>query len=185
MNIEEREREKYKKMWALSEYRQYSPGLSAAPIFLKYAEWSAEDTLLDVGCGTGRAGLALTYANLEVTLLDFCKEALEVVSLPFINMPIWNLLEQEKNWDWLFCVDVLEHIPPELVHKTLRAMYLVNNKGGLLQIATFPDSCGRLINDELHLSIHPVSWWKLLISSFWRIEVDLSTEAWARFIVTV
>jgi cyclopropane fatty-acyl-phospholipid synthase-like methyltransferase len=62
MNLDEKERAKYQSIWAYPQYRMNSPGEAAVPRFLFHLPWAAGDTLIDLGCGTGRAGKALAEA---------------------------------------------------------------------------------------------------------------------------
>lgn len=182
--LEKREREKYKRMWAFPAYRGYSPGANAVPLFLEHANWAAGDSIVDLGCGTGHAGHSFRNAGLKVTLVDFCREAVEVEGIDFIEKSIWNLFG--VSWDWLYCVDVLEHIPPTYLNQTLGVMSKVCRRGGYLQIACFDDSCGSLIGEKLHLSIHPPVEWFQLISQYFKIDNVLKArdERYARFIIS-
>ena len=46
-------------------------------MFLDHAKPTAHSTVVDYGCGTGRAGKKLYEAGLDVTLLDFAYNALD------------------------------------------------------------------------------------------------------------
>ena len=82
------EREKYARMWAEPTYRQWSPGEASVEKFLSGVRWAPGDTVVDLGCGTGRAGLALAAKGLGVVLVDCCQEAVEFKArdLPFLEM---------------------------------------------------------------------------------------------------
>jgi SAM-dependent methyltransferase len=178
----EAELEKYRKAWALPEYRQWSPGADAVHVFLENTPWKPGDTIVDVGCGTGRAAIKLRDAGLRPWLLDFCAEAIEVQDLPFININIWESFDVGY-FDWIYCVDVLEHLPSDKINSSLRAMFMMGRKGGYLQIACFPDSCGSLIGETLHMTVQPPEWWHEKVSQKWKINKDLSDASYARFII--
>ncbi len=76
MSLARTERRKYEECWAHDDYRKYSPGESVLPIFKSIAR--RRGTLVDIGCGTGRAGQHLADAGFDVTLLDFARNAPEV-----------------------------------------------------------------------------------------------------------
>lgn len=181
-NEEYTEYSKYRKMWTFPEYHQYSPGEAAVPIFLERTGWSLGDTVLDMGCGTGRAGAALKAAGLNVYLVDLCPEAVEVTNLTFLQMCLWNIPAWVKA-DWIFCVDVLEHIPFKFMSDTIFQLARATRYGGYIQIACFEDSCGNLIGEKLHLTVKDPSWWRTVIEGYFTIDIDLSEGEWAKFIV--
>lgn len=168
--LHEQELAKYQKIWKRAEYRQWSPGEAAVPTFIANLPWEKGDTVIDLGCGTGRAGASLADRGLSVTLLDFCADALEVASLPFITANIWRL-PRELQCDWIFCVDVMEHIPEEKVKDSIRGMAGMAKRGGFLQIALFEDGCGSLIGEKLHMTVKPMAWWLVQISSYFDVIV--------------
>lgn len=185
MTVLEREREKYRQMWEHHQYRMFSPGQAAVHYMLSNVPWKPNDTVLDAGCGTGRAGEAMAKVGLKPTLLDFCPDAVEAKDLPFIDANLWGIPLQTPKFDWVFCVDVLEHIPPEFVVKALEELARVTRKGGYLQIACFMDGCGELIGKgvKLHLTVHPPSWWYPEVSRLWPIRKDISDAQYARFVI--
>ena len=56
MNVEDKERNKYERMWSFPQYRGWSPGFDAAPVAYRTMQCKEGETLIDMGCGTGRAG---------------------------------------------------------------------------------------------------------------------------------
>ena len=70
-------------------------------------------------------------------------------------------------FDWFFCADVMEHIPPEFVDATLDNIAHVASKGGFFQIALSKDGCGALIGDTLHLTVESPEWWMKKINHRW------------------
>jgi len=155
-SLEQHEREKYQKIWSFPEYRRYSPGESSAPRAFDKLSMRSGQTLYDMGCGTGRAGQWFANKGLDVTLVDFAPNAPEV-DLPFIEACLWGLPDMPIV-DYVYCTDVLEHIPPEKVDDVIAGLKSVG-KRLYLQIHCNEDGFGSLINERLHLTVQPPKWW--------------------------
>jgi len=165
----EQERRKYQRMWTeVHGYRQNSPGQNLVPLFTAHSGAEPGDSVLDAGCGTGRAGDALAKAGFKVTLLDICPEAVES-DLPFIETNLWALPTRLYQFDWIFCCDVLEHIPPEHIDKTLNNIAAMGTKGAFFQIALHTDGFGDMIGERLHLTVMPDVWWAKKLYERWHV----------------
>lgn len=172
MDLATTERTKYQRMWRESAYRQWSPGGASVPQFLEGVTWQPGQTVVDLGCGTGRAADLMASRGLSVTLVDFCREAVERGSPDFIDANLWDLPPSLGPFDWIYCVDVLEHLPTEHIDTALDGFARITRLGGFLQIALFEDHCGTLIGETLHLTIQPHEWWREKIASRWTILGD-------------
>lgn len=177
------ERDKYRRMWAHKDYRISSPGDRAVPTFINSVSWRKGETLIDLGCGTGRASKKLAEYGFLVTMLDFCEDAVEVKDLPFIEANLWDLPSSLPAFDWVYCSDVLEHLPPEHVDAALDGIARLTKKGGFLQIACFQDGCGSLIGEELHLTVHPPTWWDGKVRQRWVVNQELSDPQYAVYMI--
>lgn len=163
------EQTKYRRMWTeVPGYRSTSPGENLVPMFLEQADWKPSDTLIDLGCGPGRAGLALSKAGLDVSLLDITETSRDsdpaIRKLPFVEACLWS----HRVWpdfDWAYCCDVLEHIPPERVDGVLRNIAAMIRKGAFLQIALWSDGWGNKIQETLHLTVESAEWWQAKIEA--------------------
>ena len=179
MNLEQTEREKYEKIWTHKDYRANSPGEGLVPHFLKHVPFKEGDSLIDLGCGTGRAGVELWRAKLDVTLFDIAKDALDpgAKSLPFVQGCLWEGIPlKESNhgifrYDWFYCCDVMEHIPPEKVDRVLDNCAAIATKGGFFQIALFPSEWH---GEVLHLTVEKAGWWVEKLKARWA-QVDITT----------
>jgi len=177
----ESEKRKYWRAYQHKSYRRGSPGERVAAYFLFSSAREQGDTVIDLGCGTGRAGKYLAdYKKkmpggeprvLNVTLFDFVD--VREVDLPFIEGNMWEL-DGLPVFDWILCCDVLEHIPPQYVDRTLDGMAKITRKGGLLTIAHVPSSTADFsdmeIIEDLHLTIESPHWWQAKIESRWQIK---------------
>ncbi|MBX9923817.1 MAG: class I SAM-dependent methyltransferase [Rhabdochlamydiaceae bacterium] len=177
-----REKQKYEKIWKKGLYRITSPGNLLVPAFLSQirGKLEASDSLIDFGCGTARAAIPFLDKGLKVTLVDIAEncldEKIEIFShlcperLSFVQAPIWDLPPQVPVSDWIYCIDVLEHLPVERVIPSLKAMAEKTRKGGALQVFLSDEEMGEVIGETLHLTIRPLDWWLKQISLFWDVE---------------
>jgi uncharacterized Rossmann fold enzyme len=155
------EPEKYEAIWDKPEYRNVSPGEACVEPFLMLA---GPGTVIDFGCGTGRAGQRLSEAGHKVTLYDFAPNCLDegvrarlTGNLSLVQGSLFDPIKIRA--DYGFCTDVMEHIPPESVDAVLQNIMGAVEKA-FFQISLVPDNMGSLIGQQLHLSVHPMSWWR-------------------------
>lgn len=160
------EKLKYEKTWRDKGYRISSPGEIVLPNFLERCP--ERGTLIDFGCGTGRATQRLRQEGFDVLGVDIANNCLDA-SVPFEQACLW---EKEFKAKWAYCCDVLEHIPPEFVDKVLDNMKTDNC---FLHVHLKEDKFGKRIGEKLHLTIETHEWWLDKISKRWNI-IDHSTD---------
>lgn len=167
---------KYSKMWGQPWYREHSPAVDAFD-YIARLPMEPGDTVLDVGTGTGRV-LAMLHRQFDVfpVGMDFV-DAIET-NYPFIEHCLWESMTIAR-FDWLTCVDVLEHIPPVHVDATLSNISQWA-PSGYLQIALFPTKKEGM---DLHLTVQSKGWWSEAIAEHGMTTEDVgSDERHARFI---
>jgi 2-polyprenyl-3-methyl-5-hydroxy-6-metoxy-1,4-benzoquinol methylase len=158
------ERAKYNHVWTkVPSYRATSPGLRLVPHFLKRIQ--PPGTLIDLGCGPGRAGKELAAAGFDVTLFDLSPVSVDAGNaLQFIEGNLWEM-PPLGTFDYFYCTDVMEHIPPEYVERVFDNIAELTDKGGFFQIAMF----GHIVDGYvMHLSVHPREFWAEQINQRWR-----------------
>ena len=94
-------------MYAQDAYHRVSPGRNLAPHVYEQLSPETGDTLIDFGCGLGRATEFFGQKGLRATGVDFVN-VLEM-DVPFVRACLWDL--PDLSCDWGFCADVMEHIP--------------------------------------------------------------------------
>jgi 2-polyprenyl-3-methyl-5-hydroxy-6-metoxy-1,4-benzoquinol methylase len=183
-----KERQKYAYLWRhLPEYREISPAELFVNHFLDFFEkaFEKEQTLIDFGTGCGRVAKTFLAKDLRVKLVDFCPECLDQEiylmtlflqeKVEFIEATLWDLPDSLKPCDWIYCCDVLEHIPESRLDLTLSAMAARMKKGGYLSICLKEDEHGRqLVGEPLHLIVKDSSFWRKTIQKYWTIEHEIS-----------
>ena len=154
------EKSKYEKTWSDKQYRVCSPGEIVLPDFL--GRNPERGTLIDFGCGTGRATQKLIAAGFDAKGIDIANNAVDT-GIPFEEACLWEKVFEAK---WTYCCDVMEHIPPEYVDKVLDNM---NTENCYFHIHLKEDKFGKKIGEKLHLTIQPHDWWLDKLSQRWNI----------------
>lgn len=168
--IQAAEHQTYTDMWALEAYADHSPGAVMAPIFVEMAErmdsrriqWRAA-SVLDAGTGSGKGALALRDAGFRVTTCDLTDAGLvpEAQDLPFHQVALWDDLGRTVGYhDFVYCCDVMEHIPPTFTMLVVHQLLKVARQGVFLSISLVPDSFGMWVGKPLHQSVQSFTAWR-------------------------
>jgi len=166
-------------MWTLPQYRVTSPALKIKEIFKRAFKPQIKDgdRLIDFGCGSGAITPFFLNLGLSVDLIDIANNCLNkeiealchITATRFVQASLWNLPDELAPSEWIFCTDVLEHLPESKVALALSEMAKRTLKGGLLQIYLEDEPFGALIEESLHLSVKPHEFWVDLIGKYWPI----------------
>ena len=157
LSLYEKEAEKYKQTWDIPSYHDYSHGENYADLFMEITGAQPGDTVIDLGCGTGRGGQELEAKGLRPTYLD-----LENYNdnHPFLEQSLWERIPQRNpRYNFGLCCDVMEHLPPEYTMLAIRNM-LDACEGLFLSICFQDESFGAIIGETLHLTVMPFTWWR-------------------------
>jgi hypothetical protein len=167
------ERAKYAEIWGFEEYHKYSPGLVNVDRFMAVCKPPSGSSLIDIGCGSGKAGIEFQNKGMAVHWLDITDAGLDhsVNRTRFIEEPLWSenwACARPMGWDYGFCCDVLEHIPTEYTMLVLDRI-LSSCRTAWLQIALRPDEFGKMIGEPLHLTVRPYSWWLIRLATLGKV----------------
>lgn len=177
------EREKYQSMWNFDAYRNSSPGEQIVNFYLDKFHPGRGATIIDYGCGTGRAGVIMREKGHDVFLIDFadnCRDE-EAQLLPFLRHDLTEPVPVESIYG--FCTDVMEHIPTDDVEAVI-ANVMDASEEVFFQISTIDDIGGLLIGSVLHLTVKPHEWWKDLFTRLgYTVEWDLEQDTTALFYI--
>lgn len=179
--LEERERAKYEAMWALDVYRKDAPGEGMVAEAIRELGLLPGDTVIDFGCGTGRASARLQSLGLQMKAIDFAANCLDVdVDVDFVHACLWELPDMQA--DWGYCTDVMEHIPSEKVQTVIEGIATRCRKGAFFNIATRPDSLGSRIGQKLHMTVMDAENWAILLRAYFEQVTFQAREGEATFI---
>lgn len=163
--LEDREREKYRAMWDRDVYRKVAPGEMKVEQAIEALGMLPGESVIDFGCGTGRASAKFDSLGFSVTAIDFAENCLDAgVNVPLTVSCLWDLPDIRGKYG--YCTDVMEHIPGDKVMDVLRGI-AERTDSAFFNIATRDDSLGVLIGRKLHLSVMPGDVWLNIIKSYW------------------
>lgn len=165
MDLLSQERETYGQVWGIPNYGKHSPGEQFLPLFLDMAAPTKGQSVLDAGCGSGKGALALQAAGLLAEMCDLTAEGLcdEAQDLRFYEACLWKPLLppfQRTKFDWVYCCDVLEHIPPTFAMLVVHRLLEVARQGVFLSICTVPDNFGVWLGKPLHQTVQSYIAWR-------------------------
>ncbi len=153
------EKEKYRRMWEFEQYREHAPGERVIDRFLAViAPYAQDASLIDFGCGTGRAALELSTRGFSVLLTDFVTNSRDQSAqrLPFELIDLYEPIKLKARYG--YCTDVMEHLETSKVDAVI-AHIMDCVPQCFFQIAHTEDGMGVLIDQILHLTVKPFAWW--------------------------
>lgn len=167
-----RERAKYDDVWtSVTAYGAHSPGASLVPVFESMRRDAGPVTILDAGCGSGKGALALTAAGHFVTCADTTDAGLvdEARGMPFMAVNLWDDLTPLGRFHYVYCCDVLEHIPPTFTMLVVARLLAQADRGVFLNISTQHDNFGAWIGSPLHLTVQSFTDWRDQLNAVGRV----------------
>ena len=167
------EREKYERVWEIPNYRRYSPGEHLVDHAIETLGMKPGESIIDYGCGTGRAATKFKDLGFQVRGIDHAKNCLDPgVDIPLETSCLWNLPILCS--DWGFCTDVMEHLPSEKVFAVFFGIRTRSEKGAYFQICTHEDVWN---GETLHLTVRHNEWWIERAKEHWSEVVFTDSEA--------
>jgi SAM-dependent methyltransferase len=129
-------------------------------------------TVLDAGCGSGKGAVMLAKAGFRVAMCDLTDTGLidEAKPLPFFPVCLWESIGAQVAWperqfDWVYCCDVLEHVPPTFAMLVVNRLLEVARKGVFLSIALQEDNFGVWAGRPLHQTVQNFVAWRNQLSA--------------------
>lgn len=156
----ELEREKYETVWNRPSYRVKSHSLDLwanhRNIFPDHIR-----SALDIGCGLGLLFQFLNDLGIDCHAVDIAENCLDdyikdKYGDKFTVSPIWDYIRPIKDrFEIGVCTDVMEHIPREMVERTLTAI-IASCEITYFKIANYPSHSAGY---DLHLVQENCAWW--------------------------
>lgn len=163
-----REQEKYDRIWREKggSYADNSPEL----LFLRercpaeFIPGPLTDVLV-VGAGSGQGASWLRDGGSRVLACDISDAvAARYPAGSFKRCPASALAYPDAAFDFVVCVDVIEHVPPGLVDASLAEMTRVLRPGSVLLIQA---RCApSVFEPDLHLTVESHVWWQAKLDAF-------------------
>lgn len=147
------ERELYKKMWTTG-YRRSQCSIPLISFIKK--EYITGETALEIGSGDGTSLRGLIAEGVNVTGTDIYSTRSEI-----IECPAWELPFADNSFDLTFSTDVLEHLPTDMVQKSIVEILRVTNRKSIHIIACWEDVRD---GEVLHKTVRKIYWWNDLFS---------------------
>ena len=173
-SLVEAERATYADIWGtVPAYAAHSPGEGVLPIFLQIVG-DARGHVLDAGTGSGKGAVALSDAGFRVTLCDVTDAGLvpEAKAMPFKSACLWSPLRPlapTGAFDWVYCTDVLEHLPTQFTMLAVDQMLRVATRGVFISVSVMHDTFGVWAGKPLHQTVQSFTWWKESLSEVGRV----------------
>lgn len=135
--------EKYRRLYA--EFPQYRMAVPQLRRLWSLVSGSSYSSWLDVGCGRGETRDQADAIDCEWYGWDPAFGGTMLPDLPF----------EDRSYDLVTCIDVMEHVLREDWKESVEAIARVSASDVIFCIDSEPDVCGELIGETLHISLEP------------------------------
>jgi 2-polyprenyl-3-methyl-5-hydroxy-6-metoxy-1,4-benzoquinol methylase len=156
------EDDKYSALWK-DDYRDANWKRLASIVLKKTASYDGHVSLLDFGFGSGRSIDFFESKGFNVCGVEISSYAVGVQLAKGRDIYHASLddlcMLGDKQFDFGFCNDVLEHIPLHLIGRSLAEMVRVCSDALFLSVCPTPSHHLSKESENLHLTVRPEPWW--------------------------
>lgn len=149
----------YDGMWMNSNYHNFHMSDCIMEDVEAFCEQKEIKTVLDIGCGPGRAVKMLKSKGFEAKGFDCSSKAVEFANDEDIVRADLPDIPFDGRFDLALCTEVLEHVTEELVEKTLHRL----RRQAEYAIITIPHQHAGFPGphmEQLHETVHDRKWWR-------------------------
>jgi len=152
----------------------YENGYGTGPV-KKTLDWCASvagedwppNKVLDLGCG--RASLIghgwKSYTGIDIASSVIKENRRNFPKSHFVHGSISETPFDDHEFDAVFCIDVLEHLPEQIAHESIVEALRVATMG-FFSISTRPSYYKSREGEQLHLTVQPAQWWLRLFEKY-------------------
>lgn len=117
-------------------------------------------SILDVGCGNGKASRLLTDMWYDVTGVDIVGGPYDRDGYNFVqhDLLLGSMPFKEKEFDLAIAFDFLEHIETDNVRDVVHDLFRVSKKV-IISVPLIHETKGKPLLDRLHRTVKPAEWW--------------------------
>lgn len=177
----EAEREKYNRAYQSGRYCP-TEGRLAWDRFAKSEEFRAKRRVLDVGCADGYGVGMCRFLGIEgwgIDIADSLEKAWEAHGVKdFCRVASADQIPFEDDYfDFVACLDMMEHLPEEAVRPTLKEIYRVGNDQYLIVVCIREATNKFYDGTEPHICIKDHDWWdERIIEAGFKIHKSAPSE---------
>lgn len=135
------------------------------------------ETILDVGCGTGRHGYIMEFYGFKVTYLDISNDALKNIfwSEDIINIDFLEY-STKRRWDNVVSFHFLEHLNDVYLVLALMKMHILANKR-VINIVPLPNN-SEYLSDPTHIKRTFDDFLKIYLKEFPETKIIFFDNKW-------
>lgn len=172
-NITDKERRKYEKIWKAHDYRSNKAEIFADLLFNSHQVYGR---CLDIGCGDGITVRRLLEKKIDCHGVDITLNGIDAPNVysmsKYTEAPAWAMPFPSDSFDFSFSTDVLEHLPPELVQRSIAEISRITGLKTIHQISTRP-AVKKYSGYEVHLTVQPLEWWERMFRKYCMVPYEL------------
>lgn len=154
---------KYSDLWE-NGYNDARWGKLAGKVIKLKKEYSEDPSLIDFGFGTGNSmdffeKKGLNVSGTEINSYSIENQRKKGRKVYHTSLDDLSMLKNNQ-FNIGFCNDVIEHVPTNLVDKSLEEMTRICSDYLFISVCPNPSHHLSLDGENLHLTVRPKEWWE-------------------------